>query len=323
MTASARTWKAGVAAVVLAILAGAGSVMFSTDPPPSPLRIAVAHRNASASVYVALDKGFFAEEGLAVELIEPATAAEGVAAMFTDGADITVAPQMPVILAALERRPLAILASVAHSENRVGLVLRPDVGGLKDLRGRKVGMTAGTNSELLLRMLLRDAGMAMTDIVVVDLPPGEMQEALAAGSVEAVSAFNPFLAETMAKVQGSRIVTGNGRFIDVWMMLSSQDFIDTNPERVQKALRAMLKATKHLHANPEESREIAAKHGAGIGGDWNHADFRLRLVDFLPRTLANDAELLVEQLEAVPDFPSLIYSAPLRTVAPEAVSLPQ
>lgn len=70
-------------------------------------------------------------------------------------------------------------------------VVSRDYSRLEDLRGKKVGYSAGSSSHLVLLRGLEAAKMTEKDIEMVALEPGQMPDALEDGSVMAYSAWEP------------------------------------------------------------------------------------------------------------------------------------
>lgn len=305
-------------AAVLALVAG----WFFFKPTEQRIRIATPKLTTAAMLYVALDKGFFQDEGLTVELVEPRNAAIAVRDLMAGSVDVAIAPQVPVITAATAKQPIAILASIAQAEQRLGLVMPQAMRDVKDLRGKKVGVTRGTNAELLLRRQLRQAQMVVTDVQWVDLQPDQLPAALANGSVTAIFAFQPYVQRALTALDGSHLMPQEAGLIDVWMLLTTQAFEREHPVEIRRLLRAMLKAKNYIYAHSSESQAIVARHLGEPTTQWDPSDFNLRLFDFLPNTLTADSRMM-DPLGAAPDFRKHISAEPLRDVAPVAVSLTQ
>jgi NitT/TauT family transport system substrate-binding protein len=156
-------------------------------------------------LYIALERGYFAEAGLEVEDIR----AEGVTRLVAPLA----AGQIEVLGAALaagmynafareiDVRLVADKGRIPPGHGNAGLVVRPDLweGGVRTLtalRGRRVGLagyTAGSAVTLFLGVALERQGMSLNDIEPVDVPLPDLNTALSNRSLDAGIQIEPLL----------------------------------------------------------------------------------------------------------------------------------
>src|SRR5437588_6329011 len=68
---------------------------------------------------------------------------------------------------------------------------------MEDLRGKKIAVpNRFSNQRLLVFRALKQAGMSIKDIELVEMPPPDMPAALYAKAVDAISSGEPFMAQT-------------------------------------------------------------------------------------------------------------------------------
>ena len=164
-------------------------------PPVATLRVAYASTGLSqAYVWLAQEAGYFAEEGLEVELVYARGGSQALqflvgravdyAATSLDAALQAYQQGAPILrFCSTGRLPLFALAAAPKSP----------VKGLKDLEGKTVGISAlGNADHVLLVYLLRKAGADPKRVQYATLGPN-LYEALKAGHVEAGMVQEPAL----------------------------------------------------------------------------------------------------------------------------------
>ena len=198
-----------------------------------------------------------------------------------------------------------------------------------DLKGKRVGFTAGTTSDFFLDSFLTANGLTRQDIQPVALKPDEMQEAMTAKNIDAVSTWNYPLTLIAQKLGSDGIVFYDRQiYTETFNIATQQDFVKANPETVKSFLRALLKAETFVSKNPDEAQAImaaATKIDKSLIRDvWNAFNYRVVLDQKLLLTLEDEARWAIKNKHTdktvMPDYASYIHSDSLRAVRPEAVS---
>jgi ABC-type nitrate/sulfonate/bicarbonate transport system substrate-binding protein len=165
---------------------------------------------ADAPVYIAADRGYFADQGLAPTLERFDTGAQMVAPLAAGQLDAGAGTPAASLFNAIGRDlPLRIVADnarVAPGRSHIALVARPDLlsgGGLRDyadLRGLRVAVNArGTGTEIQLDRALARGGLTLADVDLQEVPFPDMLPALANRSLDAGITLEPFLALGLAR----------------------------------------------------------------------------------------------------------------------------
>ena len=98
---------------------------------------------------------------------------------------------------------LTMVGVVSLGGDTVGVVARKGAGidGVAALRGRRVGISVGsTTGNIFVRTVAPQAGLQPGDYQVVNMRPADQVAALAAGSVDAITSFEPYM--TVAETEG-------------------------------------------------------------------------------------------------------------------------
>jgi NitT/TauT family transport system substrate-binding protein len=98
---------------------------------------------------------------------------------------------------------LTMVGVVSLGGDTVGVVARKGAGiaGIADLKGRRVGISVGsTTGNIFVRTVAPQAGLKPGDYQVINMRPADQVAALAAGSVDAITSFEPYM--TVAETEG-------------------------------------------------------------------------------------------------------------------------
>ena len=142
---------------------------------------------------VAREKGFFAAEGLEVELIAPADPNDPPKLVAAGQADLAVSYQPQLHLQVAQGLPLVRVGTlVATPLNSLVVLADGPVRSMADLKGRKVGFSVGGFEDALLGAMLERHGLGLDDVELVNVN-FSLSPALLAGQVDAViGAFRNF-----------------------------------------------------------------------------------------------------------------------------------
>jgi NitT/TauT family transport system substrate-binding protein len=151
---------------------------------------------------VAIDKGWIKDAGLDVSFqwfdysasMDAFTAGKIDADLMTNGDTL--------VTGAGGGRGIMIMLTDYSSGNDM-IVGEPGIKGLKDLKGKKVGIEVGLVEHLLLLHALQTAGMSEKDVSLVNAKTNETPQVLASKQVAAVGAWQPISGQAMKAVPGS------------------------------------------------------------------------------------------------------------------------
>lgn len=238
--------------VFLAAILGLSSLGWAAQP--SKVRFSYSSRsNSNTPFQVALNKGFFAEEGLDVEMIQVNPRLAGQALL---NGDLHFSTTFGTTLRGIVGGVFPVkfvFVSVRKSEHF--LVVRPEIKEIKDLNGKKLGVaTLFGSDQRAAEEMLRGKGFSPNLMKPVALGESPVRaQAMRAGAVDAVSVSSPF--DLILKAEGFRILAGPE---DVQIALPTSGISVTNkllqqdPQFVKRAVRALLKSHRYVFENKRE-----------------------------------------------------------------------
>lgn len=143
---------------------------------------------------------------------------------------------------------------------------------VRDLRGKRVAATRGTDPWFFLLRSLQAAGLQPSDIEVVDLQHPDGRIALERRQVDAWAGLDPHMAASQLDA-GSRLLYRNLAF-NTWGALNArEDFLAAHPDVTQIVLAAYERARRYAASHVEETAALLA--GASHV-DRRVADLQLR-----------------------------------------------
>jgi NitT/TauT family transport system substrate-binding protein len=148
-------------AVIAAItLVGFGAWYLTSFPAtysgtPASITIGIPPLESAALIYIAVDQGYFARNGLNVTLRDYNPAIAGVDGLLNGEVDLAGASEYAVVVKAFKKENISIIVSGDEIQTNY-LIGRKDRGiqSFSDLEGKKIGIPLGTNAEFYLGRFL-------------------------------------------------------------------------------------------------------------------------------------------------------------------------
>lgn len=162
------------------------------------------------------------------------------------------------------------------------LVIAKDssLGSVRDLKGKKIAATRGTDPWFFLLRALRANGLDAADVEIVDLQHPDGRVALERGQVDAWAGLDPHMAASQLEA-GSRLLYRNVNFNTFGALNAREDFLAAHPEIVTVVLQQYERARKEVIAHPDAAAKVLAAA--------SHLEDRVAEVEVRERTTYPDA----------------------------------
>jgi len=249
----AGTFMLGAALAILPALASAEKLKFahSTWVGYGPL-------------YIAQEKGYFKDEGVDVELIVIEDTKVRIPALLAGKID-AMATTIDSPLAYLsDKQQYRYFFAIDDSNGGDGIVAKKEIKTIADLKGKKIGFSEGSTSHFYLATLLREAGVALSDIEIVNMSAGDAGAAFVSGRVDAAVTWEPWLTRGKQAPGGHLLVdssTSPGLITDIG--IATPETLARRADEFKAFVRAWYRAVDFVKSNPDEANRIMAK---GVGG---------------------------------------------------------
>ncbi len=260
-------------------------------------------------IYVAYDKGWFAEEGIDLEIIAPA----GVTVETVVGsgkAEFGISFQEYVTSARIEGVPIVSIAAIIQ-HNTSGFISLKDRGITKaaDFAGHSYGgFGLQIEKAIISAMITRDGG-SPESVKYVNVSEGDLLSMLGRDidfawiyyGVEGIEA-----AQRSLEVDYVEMSDYFDAVPDYYtpVIISSEKLIAENPQMVERFMAAVARGYEYTIENPAESAEILLKHAPELSPESVKAS-----QDWLSPRYAEDApQWGYQQAEVWKDFGDWMYN---------------
>jgi sulfonate transport system substrate-binding protein len=242
---------------------------------PIKLKVGMVAAVDMLALPIAVERGFFEKYGLDVTIARPyATGVDALNALQAGETDMVQAG-VPAIGAILRGMDLVFFGNFSGNATKLGsdatLALIANGGAgivkgdLKSLKGKKIATSFGTINHLYILGLLEKAGLAPTDVTLINTPPPEMTVALLAKGVDAFVAWDPTPVIAMKDVPGAIEVIRGGDVISyLGFNVALRPWVEKNGATVEKFLAAVSEADQWMRKNPKQAAAIGTRWIPGL-----------------------------------------------------------
>lgn len=303
--------------------------------PLTKVKLGIVSYVGDATNYYAYRAGFFADEGLDVELVFNSAGVQSMRQVARGEIDIGGVAPTPIVYLAMGRIKMPpnirVIASVIHSTKLNNVIIldsnrHPE---LKDLAGKRLGLQALTASEFFWYNAAIAHDLDPDSVEIVDIPTPKLAQAAADGIIDAAVAWSPFHHDVVRAVDTpTRLIDGGSFYTTAWHIVVRPDYLQANPDVVRGYLRAMLRAENVMRENPELVAKIHAElvesSPAQIMENYGNVVFDLNLSESDLLNLSQQGEWALRYgyvSGAIPNFRDYYATEPLRSIKPQAVRL--
>lgn len=226
-----------------------------------------------APFFVAVDKGFYKEEGLEVNIIPSQGTAQviqntesGIAQLgFVDVASLVVArasgSTVKVVSVLYQKSPLAYLSLDPGANLR----------SMKDFEGLTVGSTSGSYSTNIAWAMMRKKGLDPSKLKMEAIEPSARVAMFVARKVPAIDSYIMTVPGVSRAVKDAKVVAfllaDHGLDLYSNGIGASEAYLKENPDVVKGFVRATLKGFQYAFKHPEEAAQIIQKHSKALNKD--------------------------------------------------------
>ena len=215
-----------------------------------------------AFLYVAIEKGYYAEEGLHVNIRFPSNANDAISLVAAGKADIGLYYQQDVIQARADQGvPVKSIGAVVQAPLNIVLSLKDkNITSPADLVGKTVGYAGTELSEALIRSIMNYVGADYSDVTMIDVG-FDLMSSMTTGNVDAtigclVNHEVPQMEEEGFAVSWFDLDDYGVPTYYEGVFLANDDAIENDSETLKAFLRASARGFADMQAHPEEALRI-------------------------------------------------------------------
>jgi NitT/TauT family transport system substrate-binding protein len=228
------------------------------------IRVGYIGLTCEAPIFMAMEKGFFKEEGLDASLVKCEWANyKDVLAL--GGFDITHHLVMYLMKPMEQGLDIKLTGGIHRGCLRIQASAKSNIDKVADLRGKRIGIPGmGTPPFIFASRVLANNGIDPgKEITWRVFPAGELGLAIDKGEVDAVADSDPIgsLLLSQGKVKNTADQAVDARYKDEYCcaVVVNGKFLAANPKAAAAGTRALLKSAKWVQANPAAAAKLAVE----------------------------------------------------------------
>lgn len=299
--------------------------------PPEKITLAAYAGSYGFLPFIAQERGFFKDNGLDCTIREYDYGLKAADALIDGKADIATAADFVLTSYGFDHDDLRTIGSIARSRTDE-IVFRADHGiaDPKDLKGRKVGVTPKTKGEFFLARFLILNGMDSRDVVIVQLEPARIVAALAQGTIDAASIWEPFVSDILRRLgTKARSWPAQSELSFYYLLLGKEKWLKEHPEAVKRFLTSLVQAEEFTRENPLAAQQLISRRfnydPSFVQALWQKNNFTVELPHQVLLLMEEGARWRIQNhltdKTEVPNCLEFIYTDGLKMVKPGAVRI--
>lgn len=326
----------GIAIIAALVLTGIVAWYFMSSPTiysgkPESITLGAPALETNALIYVADDLGYFRKNGLNVTIKKYDSGGAAVPGLLRNETDLAIASEFVMVNTIFKNGDVQALVSIDKFENMF-VIARKDrgIGNITDLRNRTIGVPQGTIADFYLGRYLDLHSMKLADVNLVDIRPDHSADALAAGDVDAVVTWHPYL-DGISDRYGDRIIVWpiQSSQLTYWNIVGRKDWAGSHRDTIDKFLRSVTEAEQYATNDPQGLKAIVQKRlnytDAYMAAVWPDHQFSLSLDQSMVFAMEDEGRWMIKNNltteKTIPDFRDHIYTKGLKEINPEAVNV--
>ncbi|HEY9622507.1 MAG TPA: aliphatic sulfonate ABC transporter substrate-binding protein [Crinalium sp.] len=175
--------------------------------------------------------------------------------------DLASTAESPPIFAQAANAPLVYLAATPINGKLISLLVPKDstVQSIADLKGKRIAFQKASIGHYLTVRALEKAGLKLSDVESVYLPPPDANAAFAEGKVDGWFVWEPFVTRNVQKGVGRVLLDGGNGLRDTTNFYSTRrEFLEQHPDVLKVFLDELEKTEQWASQNRKEITELLA-----------------------------------------------------------------
>jgi NitT/TauT family transport system substrate-binding protein len=241
----------------LSIAAGLSVAALAGCSRPEPLSFGIHPWIGYEPLYLARDFGWLPASVLLSAGSSAGDSLRGLLSGQLQGAALTLDETVRVWSQGTE---LVVVAVADVSAGADALITRPSITELAELRGKRIAVEVNGVSGIMLLKILELAGLAWSDVVVVDLPVSQHAGAWSRGEVDAAVSYEPS-ATKLQREGGARLFDSSDIPETIFdLLVVTRDTAEQNPGAVRDLVLAHFRGLRHLVRSMHDAVYRVAGH---------------------------------------------------------------
>ena len=215
-----------------------------------------------AFIYEAIDKGYFADEGLQVNILFPSNSTDPLTMTAAGKADIGFYYQEDTIIAkANEGVPVKVLGAVVQEPISIMASLKEkNITQPADLVGKTIGYSGTRFAEVAVNQLLQSVGATLDDVEMIDVG-FDLMSSMTTGNVDAtegcfINHEIPALEEEGFPMNYMKLTDYGVPNYYALMLVTGESQLEKNRDKYTRFLRACEKGFDDMQSDPDGALQL-------------------------------------------------------------------
>lgn len=218
-----------------------------------------------APLFVALDKGYYKDAGLDVDLAEGAGAQTVMKLLASGGENVGYGPAVAAAQAVSAGLPIKVVA-LYQTKAPMGIISFPDnkVKKPKDMEGKSIGISVGETFSDMINSFAQVNNVDLSKVTQIQMDNSARAAQFLRRKTDMMSLYTSNELPKLEKVAGIKFnlmrISDFGLNLVGASMIVSNDFAAKHPDTIRKLLAATEKGYRDAMANPDKAAEIVQKY---------------------------------------------------------------
>jgi len=247
-----------------------GAAAFGASPVDITFSLDFIVLGRHAPWYVALDKGYYKEEGLNVKIIPSQGTAQVMQSVESGLADIGLIDVPGLVLGRAAGATIKMVAVNYQKSPYAIFSLDPGANVTKvgDLKGLELGSSAGSFVPNIIKGFMKMNGVDPNTLKVVNVAPAAKATMLLSGQLKSIEFFVMSKPGLEREVKGATVKTfllaDHGLVLYSLGIGAKEEYLKKNPQIVRGFVKASLRGWKDALANPSDAADRQLKYAKGL-----------------------------------------------------------
>ncbi len=220
------------------------------------VRVGYLHTLAvDGQIWVGMERGSFAKQGLDLELRQFNTGLELFQAMVGGSLDMLATGAVLSNFPARGQGKVFLINNVEFATAQLWVREDQGIKGFADLKGKRIATTTGTTAHVFLDTALRANGVDPKDVELLNQRMPDAVTSFISGAVPAVALWVPFNITVRDKVPGAKKLVDAGAFYPkaaiVGGWAARNDYYEQNRDVCARVVKGWIEANDYFIANPD------------------------------------------------------------------------
>jgi NitT/TauT family transport system substrate-binding protein len=215
--------------------------------------------NGTSLIAAANDQKLWAKHGLEVSTKVFTTGPLQVTALGAGDLDFGYIGPGAIWLPAAGKAKIVAMNSLGNADR---VIAQAGITSIQQLKGKKVGVPAGTSGDMILTLALEKAGMTAKDIQRVPMDPPTIVSAFGSGAIDGAGIWYPLLNTIKARKPGLVELAKDTDFASSFSFptafIASNDVVSKKADVLTKVLQVLREAMDYRAANGDKVISLVA-----------------------------------------------------------------